>query len=86
MIKENGGLKVAFGRIRVYSNQRNHRPQNSHSNHLKENLVKAKYLAKLEKAKTDPDKEPERDLRLEVLAKALKRELPVRAHAPAPMI
>jgi imidazolonepropionase-like amidohydrolase len=85
MIKENGGLKVAFGENpkRVYSNQKKSpSTRMATAAILRENLVKAQnYLAKLEKAKTDPDKEPERDLRLEVLAKALKRELPVRAHA-----
>ena len=85
MIKENGGLKVAFGENpkRVYSNQKKSpSTRMATAAILRENLVKAQnYLAQLEKAKTDPDKEPERDLRLEVLAKALKRELPVRAHA-----
>lgn len=85
MIKENGGLKLAFGENpkRVYSNQKKSpSTRMATAAILRENLVKAQnYLAKLEKAKTDPDKEPERDLRLEVLAKALKRELPVRAHA-----
>ncbi len=49
---------------------------------LRENLVKAQnYLAKLEKVQEDPEKVPERDLKMEILGRALKREIPVRAHA-----
>ena len=85
IIKEDGGLKVAFGENpkRVYSNQKK-APSTRMATAaiLREQLVKAQnYLAKLEKAKDDPDKAPDRDLRLEVLARVLKRELPVRAHA-----
>lgn len=85
VIKEDGGLKVAFGENpkRVYSNQKKSpSTRMATAAILREQLVKAQnYLAKLEKAKEDPDKAPDRDLRLEVLARALKRELPVRAHA-----
>lgn len=85
IIKEAGGLKIAFGENpkRVYSNQKK-MPSTRMATAalLRESLVKAQnYLDKLEKAKTDPEKAPERDLRMEVLAKVLKRELPVRAHA-----
>ncbi|NMB02391.1 MAG: amidohydrolase, partial [Firmicutes bacterium] len=85
IIKEDGGLKMAFGENpkRVYSNQKKSpSTRMATAAILRENLVKAQnYLEKLEKAKTDPDKAPERDLKLEVLARALKRELPVRVHA-----
>lgn len=85
IIKEDGGLKMAFGENpkRVYSNQKKSpSTRMATAALLRENLVKAQnYLEKLEKAKTDPDKAPERDLKLEVLARALKRELPVRVHA-----
>lgn len=85
IIKEAGGLKIAVGENpkRVYSNQKK-MPSTRMATAalLRESLVKAQnYLDKLEKAKTDPEKAPERDLRMEVLAKVLKRELPVRAHA-----
>lgn len=85
IIKEVGGLKMAFGENpkRVYSGQKK-TPSTRMATAavLRENLVKAQnYLAKLEKAETDPDKAPERDLKMEVLVKALKREIPVRAHA-----
>lgn len=85
IIEEVGGLKMAFGENpkRVYSNQKK-TPSTRMATAaiLRENLVKAQnYLAKLEKAKTDPDKAPERDLKLEVLGKALNREIPVRVHA-----
>ena len=85
MIKEDGGLKMAFGENpkRVYAGQKK-APSTRMATAavLRENLVKAQsYLAKLEKAKTDPDKAPERDLKMEVLVRVLKREIPVRAHA-----
>lgn len=85
VIKEDGGLKVAFGENpkRVYSNQKKSpTTRMATAAILREQLVKAQnYLAKLAKAETDPDKAPERDLRMEVLARVLKRELPLRAHA-----
>ena len=85
MIKEDGGLKMAFGENpkRVYAGKKK-APSTRMATAaiLRENLVKAQsYLAKLEKAKTDPDKAPERDLKMEVLVRVLKREIPVRAHA-----
>ncbi|HBG01820.1 MAG TPA: amidohydrolase [Firmicutes bacterium] len=85
MIKEDGGLKMAFGENpkRVYAGKKK-APSTRMATAaiLRENLVKAQnYLAKLEKAKTDPDKAPERDLKMEVLVRVLQREIPVRAHA-----
>lgn len=85
IIQEEGGLKIAFGENpkRVYSGQKK-TPSTRMATAavLRENLVKAQnYLAKLTKAETDPDKAPERDLKMEVLVQVLKGELPVRAHA-----
>lgn len=85
IIKENGGLKVAFGENpkRVYSGQKK-TPSTRMATAaiLRENLVKAQnYLAKVEQAQKDPDKLVERDLKMEVFVKVLKREMPVRAHA-----
>ncbi len=85
IIKETGGLKIAFGENpkRVYSGQKKTpATRMATAAILRDNLVKAQnYLAKLEKAKEDPEKVPERDLKMEVLGRALKREIPVRAHA-----
>ncbi|MGI6357374.1 MAG: amidohydrolase [Bacillota bacterium] len=48
---------------------------------LRETLVKAQnYQRKVEQAKGDPEKMPERDLGLENMVKVLKGELPLRAH------
>jgi len=85
MVIGEGGLKIAFGENpkRVYSGQKKSpSTRMATAAVLRENLVKAQnYMAKLEKAKTDPDKAPERDLKMEVLARVLRREIPVRAHA-----
>ena len=83
--KDDGGLKVAFGENpkRVYSGQKK-TPSTRMATAaiLRENLVKAQnYLAKVEQAQKDPDKLVERDLKMEVFVKVLKREMQVRAHA-----
>lgn len=85
IIKEDGGLKIAFGENpkRVYSGQKK-TPSTRMATAaiLRENLVKAQnYLAKIEQAQKDPDKLVERDLKMEVFVRVLKREIPVRAHA-----
>ncbi len=85
MIIKEGGLKMAFGENpkRVYSGQKKTpATRMATAAILRENLVKAQnYLAKLEKGEKDPDKAPERDLKMEILVRVLKRELPARAHA-----
>lgn len=85
MVIGEGGLKIAFGENpkRVYSGQKKSpSTRMATAAVLRENLVRAQnYMAKLEKAEADPDKVPERDLKLDVLARVLKREIPVRAHA-----
>ncbi|NLM40369.1 MAG: amidohydrolase [Firmicutes bacterium] len=85
MIIGEGGLKVAFGENpkRVYSGQKKSpSTRMATASLLREQLVKAQnYLAKLEKAKDDPDKAPERDLKMEALVRVLKKEIPLRAHA-----
>lgn len=49
---------------------------------LRSALIRAQeYKKKLEKGKTDPDKMPERDLKMEALVKVLNREIPMKAHA-----
>lgn len=85
IIEEVGGLKIAFGENpkRVYSGQKKSpATRMATAALLRDSLVKAgNYMAKLEKAKEDPDKALERDLKMEILVKVLRREIPVRAHA-----
>lgn len=48
---------------------------------LREALIKAKrYMEKVERAK-EPDKLPDVDMKMEVLVKVLKKEIPLKAHA-----
>ncbi|NLY11345.1 MAG: amidohydrolase [Firmicutes bacterium] len=85
VIKESIGLKVAFGENpkRVYSGQKKSpSTRMATAALLRENLVKAdNYRNKLRKGQVDPEKAPERDLRLESLVKVLNKEIPLRAHA-----
>lgn len=49
---------------------------------LRQALLKAKsYAKKLEKAKENPDKEPDRNLKMEAVLKVLNKELPLFVHA-----
>lgn len=78
------GLKVAFGENpkRVYGDQKK-MPSTRMGTAalLREALVRSQnYLRKLELAKDDPDKAPDRDLRLETVALVLRREIPLLAH------
>lgn len=85
IIQEPLGLKIAFGENpkRVYSGQKKApSTRMAVASILRENLVAARnYMAKLEKAKTDPEKAPDRDLKMEILVKVLNKEIPLRAHA-----
>lgn len=85
VIMEPLGLKIAFGENpkRVYSSQKKSpSTRMAVAAILRENLVAARnYMAKLEKAKDDPEKAPDRDLKMEILVKVLKKEIPLRAHA-----
>lgn len=85
IIQEPLGLKIAFGENpkRVYSGQKKSpSTRMAVAAILRENLVAARnYMEKSEKAKADPDKTPDRDLKLEILVKVLKKEIPLRAHA-----
>lgn len=85
IIKEPLAVKVAFGENpkRVYDSQRK-APSTRMATAaiLRETLVKAQeYQKKLQKGQMDPDKLPEKDLRLEPLVKVLNREIPMKAHA-----
>ncbi len=85
IIKAPSGLKVAFGENpkRVYGEQRKSpSTRMAIAAILRGALMEAQdYIDKMEKGKKDPDKLPDRDLGLEALAKVLKREIPLRAHA-----
>lgn len=85
IIKEPVAVKIAFGENpkSVYNDQ--HKMPTTRmavAALLRQELVKAQeYMEKLEHAKDDPEKKPERDLGLEALVKVLKREIPLKAHA-----
>ena len=85
VVSRDAGLKVAFGENpkRVYQQQKKMpTTRMGTAAILREHLVKAaNYMAKLEKGEKDPEKTPERDLRMENLVRVLRREIPLRAHA-----
>ncbi|MCJ7691701.1 MAG: amidohydrolase [Clostridiaceae bacterium] len=85
IINECHSMKVAFGENpkRVY-----HAQKKSPSTRmgtaavLRENLIKAQmYIEKQNKALESPDKLPEFDMKMEALAKVIKKEIPLKAHA-----
>ncbi|MBP2071860.1 amidohydrolase [Thermoanaerobacterium butyriciformans] len=85
IIKEPIAVKVAFGENpkSVYNEQ--HKMPMTRMGIaalLRQELVKAKeYIEDMERYADDDEKRPSRDLGLEVLAKVLKREIPLKAHA-----
>lgn len=85
IVKSPAGLKAAFGENpkRVYAEQKKSPvTRMATAGHMRDAFVKAQnYMAKQERAKNDPEKMPERDLRMESLARVLRGELPLRAHA-----
>ncbi|MDQ7793515.1 MAG: amidohydrolase [bacterium] len=85
ILKAPSGLKAALGENpkRVYSQQKKMPSTRMASAALlRDVLVKAQnYLAKQQRGNADPDKAPERDLRLEAVARVLKGEIPLRMHA-----
>lgn len=85
IIQETAALKVAFGENpkRTYSNQKKSpSTRMATAAILREQLFKARiYKEKLEKAKEDPDKKPDYDMKLEPLVKVLNKEIPLKAHA-----
>lgn len=85
IVKEPAAMKIAFGENpkRVYS-ERKTSPVTRMATAaiLREQLFKAKaYNEKLEKAKQDPDKKPDFDIKLEALARVIRKEIPLKAHA-----
>lgn len=85
VVKELSGLKIALGENpkRVYGDKKQlPSTRMGTAAVLRESFTKAKnYLNKLEEGKSDSAKIPEIDLEMETLVKALRREIPVRAHA-----
>ena len=84
-LRSPSGLKAALGENpkRVYGDQKKLPSTRMGSAAvLREWLVKAQnYMAKEEAAKQEPGKPFERDLRLEAIARVLRREIPLRLHA-----
>lgn len=85
VIKAVAGIKVAFGENpkRVYG-EKKQLPSTRMGTAavLRRELTKAQvYLSKWEQGQKDPDKLPEKDLAMEALAKVLRKEVPLRAHA-----
>ena len=85
VLKSPVGVKVAFGENpkRVYGGgKKSPMTRMATAALLRESLVKAQnYLRKLEMGAQDPDKLPDRDLRMETLVRVLQGQLPLRAHA-----
>lgn len=85
IVKHPAGLKSAFGENpkRVYAEQKKSPvTRMATAAHMREAFVKAQnYLNKIERAQNDPEKMPDRDLRMEAIIRVLKGEIPLRAHA-----
>lgn len=85
IVKKDACMKAALGENpkRVYSGK-NVSPSTRMGSAavMREAFVEAQnYAKKVEKAKDDPDKLPERSLKLENLVKVLNREMPIKIHA-----
>lgn len=85
VIKDPIALKIAFGENpkRVYNAQKKSPiTRMATAAILRESLFKAKsYMKKKELAKDDPSKMPDYDLKMEVMAMVLNKEIPLKAHA-----
>lgn len=85
VIKEPLAVKAAFGENpkRVYSGQRKTpSTRMATASILRQTLIRAQeYQKKLERGKSDSDKMPEKDLKMEVLVKVLNKEILLKAHA-----
>lgn len=85
IVKECLAIKVAFGENpkRVYyAQKKSPSTRMGTAAILRENLIKAKrYVEKQNNALESPDKAPEFDLKLEALAKVIRKEIPLKAHA-----
>ena len=86
VIRNPSGMKIAFGEnpMRVYGVEAKKMPATRMgvSGVLREWLQKTKnYMEKMEKFANEPEKQPEKDIKLEALIPVLKKEIPFRAHA-----
>ncbi|GAA0120900.1 MAG: amidohydrolase [Clostridium argentinense] len=85
IIDDCAAMKVAFGENpkRVYNNkQKCPSTRMGTAAVLRENLIKAKnYVEKQRKSIEGNEKAPEFDMKLEALAKVIKKEIPLKAHA-----
>jgi len=85
IVKEPAAMKIAFGENpkRVYSERKvSPTTRMATAAILREQLFKARaYNEKLRRAKQDPDKKPEFDIKMEALIKVINREIPLKAHA-----
>jgi len=84
MINDCLAMKVAFGENpkRVYNAQKKSpSTRMGTAGVLRENLFKAKlYVEKQNKTKENNDKIPDFDIKMEALAKVIKKEIPLKAH------
>lgn len=85
IVKEPLAMKIAFGENpkRVYESQKKSpSTRMATAAILRDTLMKAKrYVEELEKAKDDPSKAPKYDMKMEAMAKVIRKELPLKAHA-----
>lgn len=85
VLKNPAGLKAAFGENpkRVYGTQKKMpTTRMATAALLRETLVSAKnYAEKLKLGKKDPDKLPDRDLKMEAMLPVISREIPLLIHA-----
>lgn len=85
IVVENSGMKVAFGEnpMRVYGDQKVlPSTRMGVAGIMREWLQKTKnYMEKKERFADEPEKIPEKDLKLEALVPVLKGEIPMRVHA-----
>ena len=85
IVVENSGMKVAFGENprRVYGDKKVlPSTRMGVAGIMREWLYKTKsYMEKKERFKDKPEKQPEKDLKLEALIPVLKGEIPMRVHA-----
>lgn len=85
ILKEPAAMKIAFGENpkRVYADRKTSpTTRMATAAILREQLFKAKeYNDKLQRANEDSDKKPEFDIKLDALARVIRKEIPLKAHA-----
>lgn len=85
IVNECLAIKVAFGenpKIVYYAQKKSPSTRMGTAAILRENLIKAKiYVDKQNSALKNPDKAPEFDIKMEALAKVIRKEIPLKAHA-----